>query len=418
MKVVRCGKLLDVRGGCVVKNAILVIEGSKLASVGEESAVEVPTGGDVEEVDCSEKTVLPGLIDTHLHFALGAGANYEEMFQWPDSLQLVSGILNARLTLESGVTTARDCGARNRVALDLREAARRNLIVAPRLLVCGMSITMTGGHFHYCNAEADGYEGVRRATRQLLKEGVDFIKIMTSGGGTQGTIRQRASYTTEELRGATEEAHRQGKTVTAHCHATQAIANAVEAGVDVIEHCTFIEPDGKGLKHVFRRDIAQEMVRKGIYADNVVIATLDRDRLVWCFENFRGLRRLGAKIIAGTDGLGLYKTAAISFVLEMMVRSGMTPMDAIQAATMRSAEASGLEDTVGALEVGKEADLIAVEGDPSEDIRVLRDPSLVMKGGIIIPRIKTTVEYRKEYSSVLQEYEKILKLWEEVIATY
>jgi imidazolonepropionase-like amidohydrolase len=160
------------------------------------------------------------------------------------------------------------------------------------------------------------------------------------------------------------------------------------------------------------------MVRKGIYADNVVIATLDRDRLVWCFENFRGLRRLGAKIIAGTDGLGLYKTAAISFVLEMMVRGGMTPMDAIQAATMRSAEASGLEDTVGALEVGKEADLIAVEGDPSEDIRVLRDPSLVMKGGIIIPRIKTTVEYRKEYSSVLQEYEKILKLWEEVIATY
>jgi len=418
MRVVRCGKLIDVRVGRVVENAVLLIDGSKLAAVGEESSVEIPKGGEVEVVDCSEKTILPGLIDTHLHFALGAGANYEEMFQWPDSLQLVSGILNARLTLESGVTTARDCGARNRVALDLREAARRNLIQAPRLLVCGRSITMTGGHFHYCNAEADGYEGVRRATRQLLKEGVDFIKIMASGGGTQGTIRQRASYTTEELRGATDEAHRQGKTVTAHCHATHAIANAIEAGVDAIEHCTFIEPDGKGLKHVFRQDIAREMVRKGIFADNVVIATTDRDRLVWCFENFKELRCLGAKIIAGTDGLGLYKTAGISFVLEMMVRGGMTPMEAIQAATIGSAGASGLEDTVGALEVGKEADLIAVEGDPLEDIRVLRNPILVMKGGIIIPRIKTTVEYRREYGAVLQEYEKILKLWEEVIATH
>jgi len=385
LKVVRCGRLIDGRGERPLENAVVVIDGSKLAQVGEESTVDIPKAGDVEEVDCSKKTVLPGLVDTHLHFALGAGANYEEMFQWPDSLQLVTGVVNARFTLESGVTTARDCGARNRVALDLREAARRDIILAPRLLVCGRSITMTGGHFHFCNAEADGYEGVRRATRQLLKEGVDFIKIMASGGATQGTLRQRASYSIEELRGATDEAHGQGKTVTAHCHATQAIVNSVEAGVDVIEHCTFVEPDGKGLRHVFYEDIAREMIRKGIYADNVLIATTDRDRLEWCFENFRELRRLGAKIIAGTDGLGLYKTAGLPFVLEMMVRGGMSPMKAIQAATIRSAEASGMENIVGTLETGKEADLIAVEGDPLEDIRVLRSPSLVVKGGVVIP---------------------------------
>ena len=417
MKIVK-GRIIDVKHGRAVENAVLIIDGSKLTTVDEESAVDIPKGEDVEEIDCSGKTVLPGLVDTHLHFALGAGANYEEMFQWPDSLQLVSGVLNARLTLESGVTTARDCGARNKVALDLREAARRNLFLAPRLLVCGRSITMTGGHFYFCNAEADGYDGVRRATRQLLKEGVDFIKIMASGGGTQGTIRQRASYTVEELRGAVDEAHGQGKTVTAHCHATQAIANATEAGVDVIEHCTFIEPDGKGLRHVFREDVAREVVRKGVYVDNVVIAMMDRDRLEWCLRNFRGFRRLGARIIAGTDGLGLYKTAGLPYVLEMMVRAGMPPMEAIQAATIRSAEASGLEDVVGSLEAGKDADLVVIEGDPLEDIRALRNPSLVMKGGVVIPRIKSTVEYRKEYGAVLQEYEKILKLWDEVVATY
>jgi len=415
--VIRCGRLVDVKNGCMTEKAVLVVEGSRLVAAGKESEIDVPSGGDVQELDCSEKTVLPGLIDTHLHFALGAGANYEEMFTWPDSLQLVTGILNARLTLESGVTTARDCGARNRVALDLREAGRRGLIVSPRLLVCGRSITATGGHFHFCNAVADGYQEVRKATRQLLKEGVDFIKIMTSGGATRGTQRQRPSYTSEEIRGATEETDQQGKTVTAHCHATQSVANAVEAGVDVIEHCTFIEADGDGIRHVFREDIARDMVRKDIVADNVVIAMNDRDRLEWCFQNFRGLRRLGAKIVAGTDGLGLYKTAGLPVVLEMMVRAGDEPMDAIRAATTMAAEVCGLE-TVGSLEVGKEADLIVVEGDPLDNIRVLRSPSLVMKGGVIIARTKIVKEYRREYNSVFEEYDKILNLWNEVAATY
>jgi imidazolonepropionase-like amidohydrolase len=417
LKIVRCERLLDVRNGRQVENAVLIIDGSKLTVVGEESSVDLPKGVEIEEVDCSRKTVLPGLIDTHLHFALGAGANYEEMFQWPDSLQLVSGVLNARLTLESGVTTARDCGARNRVGLDLKEAAYRQLIFAPRLLVCGRSITMTGGHFYFCNAEADGYEGVRKETRRLIKEGVDFIKIMASGGGTQGTIRQRPSYSVEELIGATAEAHIQGKTVTAHCHATQAINNAVEAGVDIIEHCTFIEPDGRGLRHVFREDIAREMIRRGIIADNVVIATLDRDRLEWCFENFRELKRLGAKILAGTDGLGLYRTAGLAFVLEMMVRGGATPMEAIQAATIRSAETLGLNYLVGTLEPGKEADLMAVDGNPLEDIRVLRNPSLVMKGGTLIPR-ETTLEHGDKLNLVLRENERTLTMWDEVVAAH
>jgi imidazolonepropionase-like amidohydrolase len=243
MKVLRFEKAI-LGDGEAIDNAVLLIEGSKIIEVGDESSVDIPR--DAEEIDVQGGFVLPGLIDTHIHLAIGPGANYVEQFKSSDGVHLASGVVNARSTLDSGVTTVRDLGARNRVAFDLREAERTGLILSPRLLVCGRSITMTGGHFHYCNAEADGYEEVRKAARQLLKEGADFIKIMTSGGGTVDTRRDLPSYTAEEIRGAVDAAHGVGKTVTAHCHATQAIINSVEAGVDVIEHCSFMEPDGRG----------------------------------------------------------------------------------------------------------------------------------------------------------------------------
>lgn len=381
MKALRCGKVIDGRAGRAVENAVILIEGSKIVSVGEESEVDVPRG--IEEIDCSRETVVPGFIDPHLHFALGPGDTYEDQMRGSNSLHLVSGVVNARFTLESGVTTARDLGARDRVALDLREAARKGLILAPRLLVCGRPITMTGGHFYFCNAEADGFDGVRKVTRQLLKEGVDFIKIMASGGGTVGTRRELASYTTEELQGAVNEAHRWESSVTAHCHATQAIANAIDAGVDVIEHCSFLEPGDNGFRHEFQEDLAREMVMKGIYIDNVL--STSQYRLEASFENFRRLIALGAKILPGTDGLRLYETAGLALYLELMVRGGMTPMEALVSATQRSAEAIGVGDLVGSIEAGKEADFVVVDGDPLQEIRVLRSPKLVIQGGSFIP---------------------------------
>ena len=384
MKVVRCGKLIDGHGVLAIENALIVIDGSRIVRVGSEDSVDLPQGG-FEELDCSKMTVLPGLIDTHLHLALGPGSNYDEMFQCSDGLQLSSGIVNAQMTLDSGVTTVRDCGCRNRVMLDMRAAEQRGIISAPRLLVSGPPITMTGGHFHFCNGEADGSEAVRRLTRQLLKNGVDFIKLMASGGGTSTTRRELPSYTAEELKAAVEETHRQGRTAAAHCHATEAIVNAVEAGVDTIEHCTFLEPDGKGRRHVFREDLAAEMARKGIYADNVLVTMADRERLEWSFENFRRLRKAGVKVLPGTDGLRLYETAGLALVLEMMVRAGASPMEAVLSATNLAAKALNVDTVVGALEVGKEADLIAVQGDPLEDIHVLRTPKLVMKAGNTVP---------------------------------
>jgi len=165
---VRCGRLIDGHGDRPFENALIVINETKVVQAGPEKEVDLPKG-DFEELDCSRMTVLPGLIDPHLHLALGPGSNYEEQFQCSDGLQLSSGIVNAQMTIESGVTTLRDCGCRNRITLDLRQAEQRGIILAPRLLVSGPPITMTGGHFNFCNGEADGSEAVRRLTRQLLK---------------------------------------------------------------------------------------------------------------------------------------------------------------------------------------------------------------------------------------------------------
>lgn len=386
MKVIKCGRCIDGTGASAIENAVIVVEGSKIIEVGEESEVDIPKGDDVEEINCSGMTVLPGLIDSHVHLALGAGEYYEEMFSNSDAHQLICGVINARSILDAGITTVKDCGARNRVAFDLREASKRGLIKTPRLLLSGRSITMTGGHFYFCNAVADGYEEVRKTARGLLKEGADFIKVMASGGGTRGTNPSHPSYNVEELRGAVEVAHRAGKIVTAHCHATEAVINALEAGVDVIEHCSFLESNGQKLKHHFRDEVAQEIAKKEVYVDHVLpVNTRDIERLIWCFENFEGLRERGVKILAGSDDLFLDWMGNLPFALELMVRGGMTPMEAIQAATLKAAEAMKMKGDMGTVEKEKEADLIAVEGNPLEDIKTLTSVKMVMKGGEVIP---------------------------------
>jgi len=416
MKVIKCGRCIDGTGTPALENAVVVIEESKIVEVGEEGEVDIPRGIDVEEIDCSGMTVLPGLIDSHVHLALGAGDYYEEMFSNSDAHQLICGVINARSILDAGITTVKDCGARNRVAFDLREASERGLIETPRLLLSGRSITMTGGHFYFCNAVADGYEEVRKTARGLLKEGADFIKVMASGGGTQGTDPGRPSYSVEELKGAVEVAHRAGKTVSVHCHATEAIINAIEAEVDVIEHCSFLESDGKRLRHRFREDVAQEIAKKGIYVDHVLpVFAQDIERLKWGFENLEGLREQGVKILAGSDDLFLDWMGSLPLTLELMVRGGMSPMEAIQTATSRAAKAMKAEERIGTLEKGKEADLIAVEGNPLEDMKALVSVRMVMKGGRVIqpsPRQKAKFnisQYSREIRTKLDKLEIGLK---------
>lgn len=410
MKIITCGTCIDGTGAPAIKNAVILVEGSKILEVGEEREVDVPRGRGVEKIDCSTMTVLPGLIDSHIHLALGAGSFYEEMFAHSDAHLLLTGVVNARSVLDAGITTVKDLGTRNRVAFDLREASATGIIQTPRLILSGRAITMTGGHFYFCNAVADGYEEVRKTARRLITEGADFIKVMASGGGTRITDRRRASYSVEELRGATDVAHSAGKTAAVHCHATQAILNAVDAGFDVIEHCSFLEPEGKYPGHTFREDVAKEIAKAGVLVDHIIHTKLDPIELEYKFENFMGLRRAGVQMLAGSDDLFLDLMGQLPLVLELMVRGGMTPMEALLSATSKPAKAMGLDGLIGTVEKGKEADLIAVKGNPLEDIRSLASTALVMKGGKVIPpsprkiaKDKVT-EHAKKIRDLIEEH--------------
>jgi imidazolonepropionase-like amidohydrolase len=320
-----------------------------------------------------------------------------------DDVMLVRAVRNCQLHLAAGVTTVRDCGARNHTSLSLRDAAQLGLFPSPRLLVSGPPLTITGGHFWWCNGEADGVAGVQHRARELLKQGVDFLKIMASGGGTVGTNQARASYTAAEIGAAVHEAHHAGKLTTAHCLAAESLVNAVEAGIDQVEHINFIWPDGS---RRFDPRVAERIVERGIYVSPTIqtgYRELERlnavphrtpreqaqlDDLQYKLEtklDFVGrFHRLGARIVAGTDAIATFGDFAIG--LELLARAGMQPMHVLQAATRVAAEAIGIGTLVGTIEAGKEADLLVVRGDPSVDIRCMNDVALVVRAGQIVKR--------------------------------
>ncbi|MDE0233114.1 MAG: amidohydrolase family protein [bacterium] len=407
--VIRAKALIDGTGAPPVQNAVVVVEGSRISAAGSEEAVEAPRGPDVRELDYPEGYLLPGLIDAHTHLMFGAGeATYEEVIERDsDEIMLLRAARNAHIHLNAGVTTLRDCGARNQVTFDLRRGVDQGLALAPRLLLSGRPVTVTKGHFWWCNGEADGVKGVRKAVRRLVEDGADFIKIMASGGGTAGTDNRRPSFSVDELRAIVDEAHNQGVPTTAHCIATQSIANALDAGVDSIEHATFIEPDGS---YVFNPRIAERIASQGVRVSPTVqtgyrrrekllamreeghaLTPEDRIRLedlqIKCERQVEFLGRLwsewGITIVAGTDAISSFGDYCLG--LELQVQAGMSTAEVIRSATGVAAQAVGLDHLVGTLEPGKEADLIVVDRDPLADIRALRSMRMVMQRGGVVP---------------------------------
>lgn len=407
--VIRARALIDGTATPPVGKPVVVVEGSRIVAAGPEGTVEAPSGPRVRELDFPDGYLLPGLIDAHTHLMFGAGdATYEEIIERDsDEVMLLRAARNAHIHLSAGVTTLRDCGARNQVTFDLRRGVRQGLALAPRLLLSGRPVTVTGGHFWWCNGEADGVEGVRIAVRQLVRDGADFIKIMASGGGTAGTDNRRPSYSVEELRAIVDEAHNLGKPTTAHCIATQSIVNALEAGVDSIEHATFIEPDGS---YRFNPRIAERIARQGVLVSPTVqtgyrkrerllrrreqghaLTPEERLRLedlnVKCERQVEFLGRLWSEwripIVAGTDSIQTFGDYCLG--LELQVQAGMSPAQVIRSATSVAAAAVGLGDAVGTIEPGKEADLIVVDRDPLSDIRALRSVRMVMQRGTLVP---------------------------------
>ncbi len=427
-RIMRAARLLDGSGAPPVNDGVVVIEGERIGWAGPAAAVpevyrQVVAGAaappGIELVSYADGTVLPGLIDTHTHFSLPAdGRPYEPVMAEPDGLHLLYGVRNARLHLEGGVTTARDLGARRRVAFDLRAGQQQGFFPAPRLLVAGRSIACTGGHFWFCGEEADGPDAVRRSVRRLVHEGADVIKVMTTGGGTAGTLPEHASYSTVELQALVDEAHNLGRLVVAHCRGLEGMKRAVTAGVDVMEHLQFLCPGNGGQppQAAFDQQVADLLGESDVFLSptiqalgyNIVcrlrarrdaegpeaLAGAERQELAEVearvqahFDILRQLLDLGLadRFIAGSDsGPGTVSFGNLQLDLEALVLAGLSPLQTIAAATSVAARAVGLAHEIGRLEPGLAADILVVDGDPTADITALRQVRAVYQGGRLV----------------------------------
>jgi imidazolonepropionase-like amidohydrolase len=394
--VIRAGRLLDVKTGKTLTNQTIVIQGDKIASVGADA--QIPAGAQV--IDLSNATVLPGLIDAHTHLTMNPNFGYS-MLANSVARQALIGAHNARVTLEAGFTTVRNVGAFNYSDVALRDAINAGDVPGPRMLVSGPPLSITGGHCdnnllpfedHATNpGVADGVEAVQHKTREIIKYGADLIKICATGGVlSHGDNPQASQYTLEEMKAIVADAHRLGRKVAAHAHGAQGIVWASEAGVDSIEHGSYIDDAG-----------IAEMKKDGAY----LVPTLYL--MDWFFENAEKIGTpaeliakgrevmpaarknvarafaAGVKVGFGTDA-AVYPHGLNAHEFAVMVKLGMTPLGAIQAATVNDADLLGWSDKVGTIEAGKWADLIAVDGDPLADVTTLERVKFVMKGGEVV----------------------------------
>ena len=409
---IRAGHLFDATGDNVRENMVIVVLGDRIQSVQPATAITIPAGASV--IDLSHATVLPGLIDCHTH--LGARADrYDEIYNFKDTpLQSAfAAVINARKTLEAGFTSVRDVGSEPFLAVDLRNSINEGFIPGPRIVASGPGISITGGHGDLNNfspqtrvsmfpeerdfAIADGVDQIRHVVRAQVKYGVDVIKILATGGVlSKGDSPGAPQFTPEELKAAADEAHMAGRKIAAHAHGTQGIKNAILAGIDSIEHASLI--DDEGIRLAKERGVYLVM---DIYNDDYILGkaiefglpkeNVEKEKMVGRLqrENFARAVKGGAKMAFGTDA-GVYPHGDNAKQFFYMVKFGLTPAQAIRAATSSAADLIGRAADVGTVEAGKYADLIAVTGDPLQNVTALENVSFVMKGGTVVKDTITT----------------------------
>jgi imidazolonepropionase-like amidohydrolase len=394
--VIRAGHLLDVKTGKTLSNQTIVIEGDKIVSVG--AATPAPAGATV--IDLPSATVLPGLIDAHTHLTFDPNFGYQTLGISIPREALI-GAKNARVTLEAGFTTVRNVAANGYTDVALRDAINAGDVPGPHMLVSGPALSITGGHcdnnllpyeYHATgDGVADGVENVQHKVREIIKYGADVIKICATGGVlSKGDDPQASQYTLEEMKAIVADAHRLGRKVAAHAHGAQGILWATEAGVDSIEHGSYIDDAGIAamkqhgtylvptlyLGDWFLEHAQEIHVPDFLLVKAKAVMPAARKNIAHAFAS-------GVKVGFGTDA-AVYPHGLNAHEFAVMVKLGLTPLQSIQAATVNDADLLGWSDKIGTIEPGKWADIIAVDGDPLQDVTVLQNVKFVMKSGAVV----------------------------------
>jgi imidazolonepropionase-like amidohydrolase len=393
--VVRAGRLWDGTESPIVSDAVVVISGDRILEAGPASRVRAPSGPEVSTLSFPECTLLPGLIDTHVHLIWPGDGTPAHLYTRgaADSQLLLLAARNAHAALCAGVTTLRDLGSRGGVVLCLRDAIQAGLTRGPRIVASGPPITISGGHMHYLGGEADTAEEVRRIARQNWRMGVDVFKMVLNGGGTPRTHSWIPAYDQDEIQAAAAEARDHETQLIVHANSTEAIRRGVFGGADGVEHCTFLHGAGDVR---FDAQVAEEIARRGVYVGHTLQAgyrSLERARQQWAelspedrtqwetrqrildaqLRNCGALLDMGAAVVASTDaGWSLNPFGEYWLGMDLLVQAGATPSQALAAGTRIAARALRLDSQVGTVEPGKIADLTVVEGDPTRQISDLR----------------------------------------------
>lgn len=389
-------RYVDVDSGALRNQAVIVVDGERIVEVRSDG--QVPA--DAKRIDLGDVTLLPGLIDCHVHIDWQSGDYYVEAFRRSAIDNAVRAHIYAQRTLEAGFTTVRNVGSAEFIDVALRNAISRGEVRGPRILASGLALGATGGHADggtgfspYIKSEgfngiADGVDEIRAKIRFDVKYGADVIKFMASAGvlSEEESVGE-PQYSQEEMNAVVEEAHRWHRKVAAHAHGAEAIKMAVKAGVDSIEHGSFLDDEAIALMKKHGTWLVAD-----IYNDDYILAefarlkyppsTIEKERKVGRTqrESFQRAAKAGVKIAFGTDA-GVYPHGDNARQFTKMVEWGQTPMQALQAATVRAAELLGRSGEVGSLKAGLYADVVAVPGNPLDNIATMEKVAFVMKGG-------------------------------------
>ena len=383
--------LIDGSGAAPVPGQAVLVDDDRIAWVGP--TAHAPSVGDGRVVSGRGHALLPGMINCHAHICNdGAADLFAQVASDTVPLATIRAVLNAQVTLRAGITTIRDCGAASQIALEIAKATDAGLIEGPTIRAAGRVVTMTGGHGHFIGREADGPDEVRKAVRAEVKGGAHFIKVMATGGVlTPGVDPSQTSFQPEEMQAAVEEAHKSGRPAASHAIGNAGIKNALRAGIDSVEHGFYLDDEAVNL--ALKNDAY--MVPTLIAVDQIVSHGAGGGIPDWVVrkaeseaghhrESFAMAVSSGMRIAAGTDaGTPFNPHGDLALELAKMVEFGLSPTQAIVAATSGAARLLRMSDAIGTVEVGKRADLILVPGDPTADITAMGRPALVMKAGTL-----------------------------------